>query len=371
MNEKKENRNPFRRVSHISPVKDIIEYSFSRSQSAIAKKQKKRRTREEKIAATEKAKVSVLATEIITRLDNIVTKFPSIDQLHPFYREICDLLGGTDKIKKILGRISGISRQIEKIKVELIEKLDQTDHPVVMAEIRREAGGRFVSLVKKAQGDIKQLIRLIKQLKAVPDFDVSLPTVVIAGAPNVGKSSLVREISTGTPEIGEYPFTTKKIIFGHWDLLYTIAQVVDTPGLLDRPFKERNIIELQSITSIRHISDIIVFMFDLSKETALPQEEQLNLFNDIVEKFPETPFIKVLNKVDLLSPTEVEEAQTSLNQDFNISTLTKEGIPNFTIKLKEALNQVIKTNEKFKSLLQLEIAEEYIYKSDEKMDYDI
>jgi GTP1/Obg family GTP-binding protein len=112
-------------------------------------------------------------------------------------------------------------------------------------------------------------------------------------------------------------------------------------------------------------------MFDLSKETALPQEEQLNLFNDIIEKFPETPFIKVLNKVDLLSPTEIEEAQTSLNQDFNISTLTKEGIPNFTIKLKEALNQVIKTNEKFKSLLQLEIAEEYIHKSDEKMDYDI
>ena len=40
--------------------------------------------------------------------------------------------------------------------------------------------------------------------------------VVLVGAPNVGKSSLVQALSSGVPEICDYPFTTRTIHMGHF-----------------------------------------------------------------------------------------------------------------------------------------------------------
>lgn len=36
------------------------------------------------------------------------------------------------------------------------------------------------------------------------------------GAPNVGKSSLVQLLSSGLPEVQNYPFTTRSIKMGHF-----------------------------------------------------------------------------------------------------------------------------------------------------------
>ena len=41
------------------------------------------------------------------------------------------------------------------------------------------------------------------------------PTLVLVGAPNVGKSTLVRALSTGEPEVGNYAFTTRGVSLGH------------------------------------------------------------------------------------------------------------------------------------------------------------
>ena len=36
------------------------------------------------------------------------------------------------------------------------------------------------------------------------------------GAPNVGKSSLVQALSSGLPEVCDYPFTTRSVKMGHF-----------------------------------------------------------------------------------------------------------------------------------------------------------
>ena len=40
--------------------------------------------------------------------------------------------------------------------------------------------------------------------------------VALVGAPNVGKSSLVQVLSSGEPEVCNYPFTTRSIKMGHF-----------------------------------------------------------------------------------------------------------------------------------------------------------
>jgi hypothetical protein len=55
-----------------------------------------------------------------------------------------------------------------------------------------------------------------RALRSLPYVDPSLPTLALVGAPNVGKSSLVRVLSSGVPEVCNYPFTTRSIKMGHF-----------------------------------------------------------------------------------------------------------------------------------------------------------
>lgn len=41
----------------------------------------------------------------------------------------------------------------------------------------------------------------MQTLRAMPVVDLETPTLCLVGAPNVGKSSLVRILSTGKPEV--------------------------------------------------------------------------------------------------------------------------------------------------------------------------
>jgi nucleolar GTP-binding protein len=128
-------------------------------------------------------------------------------------------------------------------------------------------------------------------------------TVVIAGYPNVGKSSLIRQLSAAKPEVAQYPFTTKQIYVGHMEKTVRYEkkqyQIIDTPGLLDRPLSERNNIEKQAIAALRHLADLIVFIFDPSETSGYPMSEQTLLLENIKKLFCDVPFIIVENKVDV------------------------------------------------------------------------
>ena len=63
--------------------------------------------------------------------------------------------------------------------------------------------------------------------------------------PNVGKSSFVNQITRANVEVQPYAFTTKSLYVGHTDYQYLRWQVIDTPGILDKPLEDRNTIEMQ------------------------------------------------------------------------------------------------------------------------------
>ena len=49
---------------------------------------------------------------------------------------------------------------------------------------------------------MESLKEVAKKLRQLPSLDAGLPTLALVGAPNVGKSSLVQVLSSGTPEVG-------------------------------------------------------------------------------------------------------------------------------------------------------------------------
>ena len=73
-----------------------------------------------------RSKVESFAGTINASLERYVTAFPSFSNLDPFYLALMDLLVSVDDIRRILGRIDGVRKQIDKIKIKTIRQIDRT-----------------------------------------------------------------------------------------------------------------------------------------------------------------------------------------------------------------------------------------------------
>ena len=84
-------------------------------------------------------------------------------------------------------------------------------------------------------------------------------------------------------------------------------QVMDTPGLLDRPEEERNEMERLTFASLAHLPTAVIFVIDpsgLSGEKST-LDAQLNVRTYLKSRFPRRPWIDVVSKADLEIPAEV------------------------------------------------------------------
>ena len=171
-----------------------------------------------------------------------------------------------------------------------------------MHEARREAYGRIGSIMGRVGPSLKWLNESREILKALPQIDNTLPVIVVCGAPNVGKSAFIRALSSGNMEVNHYPFTTKQIHIGHFHHRRLQHQMVDTPGLLDRPMDERNSIELQAIAALEHVGSLVLFLVDKTETCGMSWEDQMSLLEDVERLLPGTELLVVSSKADALNP---------------------------------------------------------------------
>ena len=95
--------------------------------------------------------------------------------------------------------------------------------PVVEPEVPTVSGLRAGNSCGSALSTIQPSTHTIPQPSCLAHFPSPPPCpqrqVALVGAPNVGKSSLVQLLSSGLPEVQNYPFTTRSIKMGHFFVL--------------------------------------------------------------------------------------------------------------------------------------------------------
>lgn len=240
------------------------------------------------------------ASDILnTYLMDTVNQWPSLDQSPQFDVSMIDACVGCDDYRHHLSMLQWAANQISKIATQNTRKITRTAKIELMHEARREAYGRISSLVGRIGPSLKWLGDSREILKRLPSIDQLSPCIVVCGAPNVGKSAFISALSSGNMEVNHYPFTTKRIHLGHFTFRRLQYQMVDTPGLLDRPMDKRNDIEMQAISALENLGSLVLFLIDESENCGMTIEEQNNLLEEILELLAETTVMIISTKADI------------------------------------------------------------------------
>lgn len=240
-------------------------------------------------------KIVIALDTVSSMLQKIITRYPSFEHLNTFQRELIDIIVGEDALKHNLGALQWASNTIQKIKREYLKRMKKNREQTV--KLRQQCYARCVSVLDQVEENLEFLRQARTQLTNLPSVDPDLFTVVLAGFPNVGKTSVLKALTGSEPEIQSYPFTTQGINLGYFAYRHVRVQVVDPPGLLDRPFSKRNWIEKQAISAVTNVADILVYIFDVSETCGYSVGEQKHLLEDL--KGVGIPIIAVNNKGDI------------------------------------------------------------------------
>ncbi len=306
-------------------AEEIVEFAHNRSVK-ISMKSSLRMAKLERTRIREITRLQEFSKQIKIKLSEAVEKFPSIDRLHPFYVELSELLVGNDKLKQSLGAVYKCIPPIDDITDKHLQAIKLAGEFRQMKKSRSAAKGRIASIIKATAKNLDFIIEAKKALSRLPGISPNSPTIVCAGFPNVGKSTLVKAVSTAEPEIAYYPFTTRSVIIGHLRVDNHSVQIVDTPGILDRPMAERNEIEREAIAALKYLAHVVIFMVDPSEACGWTFDQQLNLLAEVRKMFPMNPILIAINKVDLTQPDKLAIAREKLPESHEIIAIEGIGV---------------------------------------------
>ena len=302
-------------------------------------------------------------------------------RLHPFEKVVADLTVRSRQ-KKDGMTLSVVLEDLNEARKELllackdyIAKAKEAESSRDVETILKDGEEHLYKLFSDLAGpSIALLIDLQKSLRTTPAVRLDTPAVVLVGAPNVGKSSIVRAISSGTPEVNNYPFTTRGMTLGHVEVFWSddftvssaliptdvktikrrigkreqlptyeepigeedqgyafsqLCQIMDSPGLLVRESdSDRNEMEALTLAAMMHLPTAVMYVMDFSGgagDKCSSIQDQLQLRREMRARFPRRPWIDVVSKIDLgIADNAREELEEILD-----------GIPYIELSIKE------------------------------------
>lgn len=305
---------PFSSMTPPPLPSELIDLAFRRARRAGVRVPK-RAPLELRIKVKERAKISCAGNVVLSRLRKLLTSAPHFPSLHPFYYELADILVGVEGVRRALAHVKWGEEMVDKLMREHLRKAGRARDRRGAAEARRAFYGRLSSILRDLEPSLSLLREASAKLRSLPSIDVNGVVVVVAGAPNVGKSSFVRCVSTAKPEVASYPFTTRSLLVGHLEWRGVRVQVMDAPGLLDRPLHERNPIERQAIAALRHAAKAAIFIIDPSETSGYDLSQQVNVYRELTRELSYIPFVPALNKVDLAREDQLDRAKRLLGME--------------------------------------------------------
>jgi GTPase len=231
---------------------------------------------------------------------------------------------------------------------ELLMDLTSEDQCAIIAHGGRGGRGnaRFATSTQQTpryaeNGEPGEELNLRLELKLLAD-------VGLIGFPNVGKSTLISQISAARPKIADYPFTTLVPNLGVVRLDESRSFVVaDIPGLIEGAHAgaglgDRFLRHVERTRLLAHLIDVSGFTGRNPADDFDAINRELRLYSPELADLPQ---VVVLNKIDVPGARETAEQLVPMFEargfkTFLISAATGEGIKALTYFLGEEVEKL-------------------------------
>jgi len=303
----------FKKITVVPTAKDFTDVVLSKTQRKTPTVVH-RHFKIGRIRAFYMRKIKFTQTNFTEKLGQILTEFPKLEEVHPFYADLMNVLYDRDHYKLALGQINTARHLVDNVARDYVRLMKYGDSLYRCKQLKRAALGRMATIMKRQNQSLTYLEQVRQHLSRLPSIDPHTRTVIVCGFPNVGKSSFINAITNADVEVQPYAFTTKSLYVGHTDYKYLRWQVIDTPGILDHPLEERNTIEMQAVTALAHLRAAVLYVIDPSEQCGHTLEAQKSLFDNIRPLFANKPLMVVANKTDVWKDALVPEKQAIVNE---------------------------------------------------------
>lgn len=258
----------------------------------------------------------------------------------------CRGKGGKDLVLKVPVGTTIIDTDLDEVIGDLTHAGDQMK--VVQGGFHGLGNARFKSSVNRAPrqtspGTLGESRQLKLEMKVLAD-------VGLLGLPNAGKSTFIRSVSSATPKVADYPFTTLIPNLGVVKVQeYRSFVVADIPGVIEGASEGAGL----GIRFLKHLTRcrILMHIVDVMPiDGSDPAENVKSIANELGKFSPSLAQRErwlVLNKVDLL-PADERDAHCqkiidALNWDghvFKISALAHIGLTDLTAALMQRMESL-------------------------------
>nr|CAB3480082.1 unnamed protein product [Digitaria exilis] len=305
----------FQKIPMVMPATDILMSAQRKSRNVpptkgIANIAKRERNKGAK-------QLDALMKELSVPLRTYTENFPKRRDLHPYERSLIELTFGEGYYEQVLGRVDALRKRITSVGKQHASVCAKSTTKREAEEHLSEGRKRLEEAFQHGKHAIDDLVNVAKALRSMPVVDLHIPTLCLVGSPNVGKSSLVRILSSGKPEVCSYPFTTRGVLMGHIVSNHERFQVTDTPGLLTRHDDDRNNIERLTLAVLSYLPIAVLYVHDLSEDCGTSVADQYITYKHIKERFGDRLWIDVISKCDLLgkkAPISFDDADEEVAQ---------------------------------------------------------
>ena len=181
-------------------------------------------------------------------------------------------------------------------------------------------------------------MQLVLELKLLAD-------VGLVGFPNVGKSTLLKTLTSAKPKIGNYEFTTLKPNLGIVEYRnFKSFVIADIPGIIEGASKGKGL----GHYFLRHIERNSVLLFLLSADSKDVVKEYEVLLNELKKYNPELvdkQRLIAISKSDLINEKDIEKIKNKVSSGIKnipfefISSVSNKGLIELKDKMWKVLNK--------------------------------